>query len=542
MIAIPPAGREFRSNAPWSSYPLCVVPKGPPSIWCEVILFVSIWLALMFVGRSEMFRDPGTFWHVAAGENMLTTGEVIRQDTFSFTRAGQPWVADQWLAECVMAVVHRVAGLDGLLLLAATLLAGVYAWIGGRLIRSGLHIVPAVLLLAVGILIGSPQFHVRPLIVTIVLLGVTFGWLVDFEAGGRRLRQLWWLVPLFILWTNMHGGVLGGLGTVAMCMGGWIVAAAWRLLFGADRLSAARQIAGMAALLIVLIATTLASPYGLSLPREWVETLRMPLPRIIEEHASLAFSDRIGLATLALAAVYLVTLVGVFPRWPRMTWLVPIAWFALAVCRVRNAPLFGITALIALADMLRYSRVGWWLEGRDMIVGTRGLEETVEMGRSLLPRWFPGTSSVPICCVVVAAALLLQIGEVGMPVIGHGWVKIDSMRMPVDLLPALRKINRSSEPGTRIFNDLRFGGFLIYYTPRLRVFVDDRCPLYGSEFLLNYDRSRLGNPSEIERWRLEYGFGHAMVETGGMFDGYLSRSAGWNVVERSPAATLYRHE
>ena len=185
-----------------------------------------IWLILLLAGRSDMLRDPGSFWHVAAGEKMLAAGQVIREDPFSFTRAGQPWVADQWLAECGMAAVHRLAGWDGLLLLTATLLAGVYAWIGARLLRGGLHWLPAVLLLAVAMLVGSPQFHVRPLIVTIVLLGVTFAWLVDVEAGSRRLRQLWWLVPLFLLWTNVHGGVLGGLGTVALCVGGWCLVAA----------------------------------------------------------------------------------------------------------------------------------------------------------------------------------------------------------------------------------------------------------------------------------------------------------------------------
>ena len=128
---------------------------------------------------------------------------------------------DQWLAECGMAAVHRLAGWDGLLLATATLLAAVYAWIAARLLRGGLHLLPASLLLAVAMLVGAPQFHVRPLVLTIGLLGVTFAWLVDVEAGVKPPRQLWWLVPLFVLWTNLHGGVLAGLGTVGLCVAGW---------------------------------------------------------------------------------------------------------------------------------------------------------------------------------------------------------------------------------------------------------------------------------------------------------------------------------
>ncbi len=258
-----------------------------------------------------MLRDPGSFWHVAAGERMLATGQVLREDPFSFTVAGRPWVDDQWLAECGMAAVHRWAGWDGLLLVTATLLAGIYTWIAGRLLRAGLHILPTGLLLAVVVLAASsPQFHVRPLVLTIGLLGITFAWLVDVEAGGRRPRQLWWLVPLFVLWANLHGGVLAGMGTVGLCVAGWCVA--WMLGKTSPALRL-RDAVELTALLAALAATALVNPYGLDLPREWLETLTMPLPNLIEEHARLNLSEPVGWATMALAVGYLTVLIGVVP-------------------------------------------------------------------------------------------------------------------------------------------------------------------------------------------------------------------------------------
>ena len=112
----------------------------------------------------------------------------------------------------------------------------------------------------------------------------------------------------------------------------------------------------------------------------------------------------------------------------------------------------------------------------------------------------------------------------------------------MELLPELGDINRSSPEGTPIFNDMNFSGFLIYHTPHLRVFVDDRCPLYGTKFLLDYDHARRKDPGQIDRWREQYGFGYALVRTGDPFDRYLSDSAGWSLMKRSPAATLYRHK
>jgi hypothetical protein len=131
---------------------------------------------------------------------------------------------------------------------------------------------------------------------------------------------------------------------------------------------------------------------------------------------------------------------------------------------------------------------------------------------------------------------------VSVPVVGSGWARFDPARWPIELLSKLRDINRSSAEGTPIFNDMNFGGFLIYHAPRLRVFVDDRCSLYGTEFLLDYERARRADPAQLDGWRRQYGFGYALVQTGGPFDHYLADAAGWSLVERSPAATLYRHE
>ena len=113
-----------------------------------------------------------------------------------------------------------------------------------------------------------------------------------------------------------------------------------------------RDVVPSIALLFALAATAIVNPYGFRLPRDWLETLTMPLPSLIDEHARLSLGEPIGWATVALAIGYLAALVGVFPRRPRIVWLLPLVWLVLAAVRVRNAPLFAITAAIGLADML----------------------------------------------------------------------------------------------------------------------------------------------------------------------------------------------
>ncbi len=77
-----------------------------------------------------IFNDGDTYWHIRAGEWMLARHAVPHADMFSYTRAGAPWDAAEWLAEIAMALAWRAGGWSGLHLLfgaAAGLTAAVVA-------------------------------------------------------------------------------------------------------------------------------------------------------------------------------------------------------------------------------------------------------------------------------------------------------------------------------------------------------------------------------------------------------------------------------
>ena len=498
----------------------------------ETGIFLGIWLVLMIFGRSALLRDPGTFWHPMVGEHMIQTDRVIHADPFSFTRLGQPWTAHQWLSEICMAIVHRLGGFDALLTVTVSLLAGVYTWLASRMLRAGFHLLPVGLLTALVLLASSHQFHVRPLVVSQALFGYTFALLVDIEAGRQPLTRLWRFVIVVILWSNLHAGVLAGIATVGLCVAGWCLAG----LLGHRQspVQGRRDVGRMAALTAACLLAVLANPYGLGLPRAWLNTLAMPLPGLLQEHAPIDLRHPLGWTTVALGVGYLVALLGVLPRRPRVTWLIPLVWFVLACQRVRNVPMFAITVALVLADMLPHTRWAKWLEGREMFLPPDG-------SRRLKPEpmnWRPAV--IPV--VLVTVALSLQIAGVSAPVVGRGWARFDPRLWPVELLAELRDIDRKSAQSTPIFNDLTFGGFLIYHAPRMRVFVDDRCALYGSDFLTAYDHARRWQPDQLEQWQRQYDFRHALVATGANFDRYLDDAPEWVAVRRTPAATLYRRE
>ena len=53
----------------------------------------------LFQGYRKLFRDSDAGWHIRTGELILETGRLPRTDPFSFTKAGQPWIAWEWAAD-----------------------------------------------------------------------------------------------------------------------------------------------------------------------------------------------------------------------------------------------------------------------------------------------------------------------------------------------------------------------------------------------------------------------------------------------------------
>jgi hypothetical protein len=529
--------------------------------WTVTWIFLGCWTILLAAGRDRFFHDPGTLWHIVVGESILHSGKLIETDSFSFTQAGAPWIAQQWLGECLLALLHRFGGLDTVLLGTVTVLAWFLTWIAQRLMSAGFHPLVAVLLTALGVMASAYHFHPRPHLATIALLAWTFGQLCDFEAGRIGFQQLLWLVPIYIVWANIHGGMVCGVATLAVAGCGWSVS---QWLQGAGPLHSISRSSAFFVLTLACGLAALVNPYGVRLVHTWVQLISSAvLPRLIDEHAPL-LSSRTALPVFVLAAVYGTVLLGTAGHRPRFTWLLPLLWLFFACTRSRNGPLFAVTAVLAVGEMAAHSRVFPWLVtwgGSLYRVRIPSFAQPAAARSSAgIPVDHPaplGVRSAPLgpglplhrarawpalllLAGLVSAAAILQGAGIYVPVIGACWARLDPSHWPVELLSELRNYQRSHADGTPVFNDMLFGGFLIYETPGLRVFIDDRCELYGDRGLLDYAQACVEDPGKIECWRKQYGFELALVVKDSAFDHYLGQAPGWSLIRAAEPAVLYQ--
>jgi hypothetical protein len=492
------------------------------------LAFLAFWLLLTLLLRTQPFDDPGSLWHVRVGEIILTHG-FPTTDPFTFPFADRTWIPQQWLGEIAMALLHRVGGFDTMLLGMTVLLAGFAAWMVHRHLAGGVHPIFAVLLVGFGFFAASYHFYARPHLATIVLTGITVAWLVNAELGGRSLRSLVWLVPLFVLWTNLHGGVLGGIISIAAVFGWWGVS----FLLGRDSPIRTWNDAGLLAVVFAgCCLATLVNPFGLDLHRTWFSIVGTKTVQLISEHKPLDPSQTSGRVTLLYGAFVLFVLVGTLPRWPRGTWLLPAVWLLAALASIRHGPLFCAASLVVVADAFPETRWFRWLKQHgDLLV------------RDPQPDRAPNRVGwiVPALCVLVAFAL--QAAKIVVPLIGSGWAHINPKTNPVDLIGDLQAYAESQPEGTPVFNDPNLGGFLIYHTPKLKIYMDDRFELVRDQALLDWVRMRDESPAEIETWAERYPFDRALVEKGSpewKLTTYLRQSPRWQLLSEGSNALWFK--
>lgn len=186
------------------------------SKWWSVAAIVALSATGFFSTLTNVW-DSDVFWHLASGHWMLDHGQVLGTDPFSVEPMKQ-WVNVHWLFQVIIATLHSIGGFALLSVLKACLAgATLFAFAFG--LRRRVH--PA-WLIGCGLMLLltiAARIRVRPEAFTMLYLVLTILLLEGARQGGNPNR-LWWLVPIMLLWVNMHGIYILGLATIWAAVGG----------------------------------------------------------------------------------------------------------------------------------------------------------------------------------------------------------------------------------------------------------------------------------------------------------------------------------
>jgi hypothetical protein len=246
----------------------------------------AILLLLALVATLLAFRarvDPDLPGHLAYGMVHFQTGQLQHTDPYSYTAMGAPWINHEWAFEWLIAAAYSAFGTTGLLLVQGIAWTTTAVLVLVLLRRGTSEMHPAALLFTGYVAVSLPSVSVRPQLATFALFALLV--LLLERARTGRSRGLIAVPLLFVLWTNLHGGFLAGLGVLVAYAAGLLAdAALGRPVHGPrgdeciDRGRAVQV--GVAALGAGL--ATLVNPYGVALHRWLLWSLGVPNPNISE--------------------------------------------------------------------------------------------------------------------------------------------------------------------------------------------------------------------------------------------------------------------
>ena len=483
-------------------------------------------------GAKTLLGDCDTGWHIRTGEWIISHHQVPARDFFSFTKAGQPWYAWEWLSDVLFGWLNGHGGLASIVLASMLLLAVTFTLLF-RLARRKANPIVAFLVTVAAAILSSVHFLARPHLFTMLFLVLFYGALERMREGERSFYGVpyWALLPAAaIIWTNLHGGFFVGIVLIAVYGAGELLKAA----LAADHDRSARRThsaraASYALTAAACLVASLINPYTYHLHQHVLEYLRDPhITRNILEFLSLNFHHPVAiffeflLASGAGAAFWNISK----GRYTEPVLLLIFAHAALLASR--NLPLYGIiaTPIVARAieEWLRYLpqvEVAVWLQrtaAKFVAAGTE-MAKTEAVGRWHL------TSAAGLLAV---AALLYS------PAPPRAFrPEYDPASYPAGALARLPQ-----NPSARIFTSDQWGDYLIYRLyPRTRVFMDGRSDFYGGSFVEKYldvmkvkydwedtlrgfdidtillppDAALAGALKESRRWRMVYDDGVALV-------------------------------
>jgi hypothetical protein len=259
-----------------------------------------------------------------------------------------------------------------------------------------------------------------------------------------------------------------------------------------------------------MLLATLVNPYGLALHRQAFEHVSWASTGRFVEFKSPDFRGggaAIGSFELLLLGVIVSTAsAAVRPTWGVVALL--LATLHLALTAARNVNLFVLVATPVVA--LALTSV---LAARLPTLHARWRQIGVE--QESRAAWGMQIAVVSLACLALAI-----VGRSPFPTTLDGLQVSRGAVAWVDAHPARFE---------RLFNTDGLGGSLIErFWPRLRVFVDDRTPVYGEAFMADYFTVFDGGPgwqSILDRW----GVTSAIVATGTPIAPVLRASPAWTV-------------
>ena len=476
-----------------------------------LIAGLILFFYLLNANGLPLLADPDTHWHIAVGDWIFVNRAVPHVDAFSFTFAGQPWIAKEWLSQILLTVAYHAAGWGAVAALSAAAVAATFALLLRLLLRD-LQAPVAILFAVAAFVMMGPHLLARPHVLAFPLSLIWMAGLVRAAEERRAPHPL--LLIAMLLWANMHGGFTLGI----MLCGAFALDA---LVGARDMAERKRLFVGWLKFGVASVLVACITPYG---PESILVTLRIfgigDALSMIEEWKPPNFQSQPMQEIILLVGLYLVLSRGL--KLPLIRLLIVLGLVHLYLRYSRNAELLAAYAPLVLAPLLARQ----W---PSIASGASRLSANALMRRVDALARPAGAAALGLALAAAIAFATVMIRFAGVT-------------PPTDIMPAaaLDYVRANGIKG-HVFNSYQYGGPLIH--AGIPTFIDGRGELFGGDFIKLYANlvllhGKVSLEQEFDRYGIEW----TLLEKDMPANKLLAELPGWRQAYTDDKTTIFVRE
>jgi hypothetical protein len=500
-------GQEAQTTLP-SPNPLRFSTALNSLTFTRVVEVYALLYAFLFASRP--ISDADFWFHLKTGQYVFQNGAVPHTELFSFTFKGTPWVAHGWLAGTFFYGIYSTLGPYALIFIFAVL-ASLAFWI--VLKDSQTHIFIRAFAMLLGIWAVIPNIGVRPRVFTLLLSAIFLHMLRNYARHGAG-RSIWLLVPLTVLWANLHGGYIIGWALIVLTMIGIFLDA----LAGGEKVRTVwPRVRTLGLVFVGTLFAAVVNPYGMRIYEPPVRALSSSIyARVVIDWMSPNFHQT-ELTPLLLLIMLSIAVFALSPKKVKPSEL--LLFIATLYATLKTQRNMLIFALIAAPLFARYFQ--HWLNSTSfstLLVGPR-----ISIQRPKV--------------IILGLLMLLPLPVFAARLRATAYAPPQQQRMKVPI-KAVEYIRQNQVTGNTFTLPSIWGGYVIWELPSNPVYIDGR-DVYPEQFVDDY--------VEMVRGRIDwqgpfdsYGVNVVLIDPGSPFARQLEKSGNWERLYQDEMSAVFK--
>ncbi len=175
-------------------------------------LFAAFAIVVFLASSYKVTGDDDFFWHLATGRYIVETKIVPDTDIFGFATQGVEWIPFEWGWDVLTYGLYNIAGYNTILVFRSIAFVFIFFLYFLLLRKFKVNSFVSWLVLFTLLVAIMDRLSPRPHVITYILFVTIIYLIVTFKYMDREknIKKLYFLPLIFLIWGNMHMGVLAG--------------------------------------------------------------------------------------------------------------------------------------------------------------------------------------------------------------------------------------------------------------------------------------------------------------------------------------------